>query len=44
MKINNVCKDQIQFKNQRRKPTLLAKQPLISNTVNFAINRVLLNI
>ena len=40
----NVCQNNFEFKNQRRKSTLLAAQLLASNRVNFAINRALLNI
>ena len=38
------CKYKFDFENQRRKPTLLAKPLLTSNSINFAINSALLTV
>ena len=34
-----MCEDKFEFKRQRRKLTLLARPLLVSNRLNFAINR-----
>ena len=37
----NVCEHKYEFKNQRRKPKLLAALLPASNRLNFTINRTL---
>ena len=40
--LSHMCEYKLEFKNQRRKPTLLAAPLLASHRGNIAINRALL--